>query len=47
MITITFGSISLVFNGEFWMLEQTSGEAMEISEKEIEKILQNYYGVNF
>lgn len=45
-IEIKTGSISIVFD-EILLLQQEDGEAMEIDEAELEKILQDYYDDNF
>jgi hypothetical protein len=47
MIEIHFGSIILRLDGGLWWLEQTDGEAMEVSLLELDRVLQEYYSGNF
>lgn len=44
---ISFGSILVKADSDRIWLEQDSGEAMEVSEIEMEKLLQDYYAGNF
>ena len=47
MITVQFGSMSLMFDGKVWWLVCDGDEAMEISEVEMEDMLRTYYSGSF
>ena len=44
---IEFETIALVLHRDTWFLTQKSGEAMGISIKQIDNLLQDYYAEHF
>ena len=46
-ITLHFGRISIRLQDERYFLVQEDGEAMEVGEVELERLLQDYYEGNF
>ena len=44
---VKIGSIYLVRYTNMFMIEQPSGEAMEVSELELARLLDDYYAGNF
>jgi len=46
-VTFSFDSIVLKFDGDKLWIEKTTGEAMEVSDMEIETLLEKYFLENF